>query len=376
MVGTSGNMPERFAMLQKAEKEAREIVVHPSVAADLHHSRDARWLSANIRISLAASHGHRQERAAQVQWLRKACEDYEWLASHSPEHSLMYFEWFQTSWGAADRDVASPYFPKAVFAGRKAAELYEEALRNDPSALRHRINLGLCYDLLAMCAFFARQYEEAEDWYRRSIRTRQQREEQEKESSDAAVLWATKDVNAAHSFRAIGADREALRRTHAALESLESKFAAAPRDANVARMLDHAHYEHGKALWTVGNHEEALASFRRSVLCRKIASELEPNDPEHRRRLSEQYARLAGWAAKAGFWDEADSCLSEIEKIRPLDSGFLRKRAGYWRENAERLDDARSLSETEQTTQRQRYLQMAQRLELLLNRVSKPDLAN
>jgi tetratricopeptide (TPR) repeat protein len=94
----------------------------------------------------------------------------------------------------------------------------------------------------------------------------------------------------------------------------------------------------GKAYWSLGAHDKALAAFRESTAVQKRVFQREPSKHECRLILSKCYDRLVHYGSRGGDLPGAAAALLEREKLWPGDAAKLTEIANDFKELAERVD--------------------------------------
>jgi tetratricopeptide (TPR) repeat protein len=115
-----------------------------------------------------------------------------------------------------------------------------------------------------------------------------------------------------------------------------SRFA--PKDFGSDPQLSDAWQRIGKAHWSLGARDKALAAFRESAALQKRVFQREPSNHISRKDLSKCYDRLVYYGSRGGDLPGAAAALLEREKLWSDDAAELTKIADDFEELAGRVD--------------------------------------
>jgi tetratricopeptide (TPR) repeat protein len=125
----------------------------------------------------------------------------------------------------------------------------------------------------------------------------------------------------------LGDARLSLQMAELARDAYEEAGRATPDGIGFDNSLQNAWTRIGKAHWSLGARDKALAAFRESAAIQKRIFEREPSNHESRATLSSCYDRLVYFGSRAGDLSGAAAALLEREKLWSDDTVELRKTA-------------------------------------------------
>jgi hypothetical protein len=118
---------------------------------------------------------------------------------------------------------------------------------------------------------------------------------------------------------------------------MEAWIRARPDDPRRDDWLSCAWERIGKARWSLGQRDQAMAAFRESATIQKPVFERDPSSLMNRARLSQCYNRLIYYGSQAGdLRTAADAILAET-KLSPNDARQLAKSADNFTALAEQV---------------------------------------
>jgi tRNA A-37 threonylcarbamoyl transferase component Bud32 len=135
-----------------------------------------------------------------------------------------------------------------------------------------------------------------------------------------------------------GDARLALQMAELARDVTKEASRFAPKDFGSDPQLSDAWQRIGKAHWSLGARDKALAAFRESAALQKRVFQREPSNHISRKDLSKCYDRLVYYGSRGGDLPAAAAALLEREKLWSDDAAELTKIADDFEELAGRVD--------------------------------------
>ncbi|HEV3298090.1 MAG TPA: serine/threonine-protein kinase [Planctomycetaceae bacterium] len=170
----------------------------------------------------------------------------------------------------------------------------------------------------------------------------------------------------------LGEPTLALEQAELARRTIEAWMRAAPHDPQRDNGLSYAWERIGKARWSLGQRDQAMAAFRESAAIQKPFFERNPSSYVNRVRLSQCYNRLVYYGSSAGdLRTAADAILAGI-KFSPNNSQQLAKFADDFAALAEQVTiRARAHLAREDQAERDHYLSESRRLRHAANAATR-----
>jgi tetratricopeptide (TPR) repeat protein len=134
---------------------------------------------------------------------------------------------------------------------------------------------------------------------------------------------ASMDISAV--LNQLGDARLSLQMAELSRDAYEEAGRATPDGIGFDNWLQNAWMRIGKAHWSLGARDQALAAFRESAAIQKRVFEREPSNHESRATLSSCYDRLVYFASRGGDISGAAAALLQREKLWPDDAAELTK---------------------------------------------------
>jgi hypothetical protein len=136
----------------------------------------------------------------------------------------------------------------------------------------------------------------------------------------------------------------------------------APERGRHEELLSYVWERLGKARWGLGQHDQALAAFRRFAAAKRRLFEREPSN-QHRQWLTKSYNKLVFYGARGGDLRGAADAIRERAKLWPGDGKQLTQAAEDFETLAERVTagSRRSVSPVDQA-ERDHYRAESRRL--------------
>jgi tetratricopeptide (TPR) repeat protein len=171
----------------------------------------------------------------------------------------------------------------------------------------------------------------------------------------------------------LGEPALALEQAELARRTIEGWVRAAPDDPHGDNELNGAWERIGKARWSLGQRDQALAAFRESAAVQKRVFEREPSNHMIRVCLSQCYNRLAYYGSSAGdFRGAADAILART-RLWPDSTQQLIKSADDFASLAEQVTvRARGHLSAEDRAEQDRYLAEGRRVRQAADAASRP----
>jgi tetratricopeptide (TPR) repeat protein len=173
-------------------------------------------------------------------------------------------------------------------------------------------------------------------------------------------------------LRQLGAHAEAVRLGESAVRISQEETEAEPDRAAHHTNLSNAWLALGKARWSLGQREQALAGLRQAVVKQRHLFEKEPLVAEHRLYLSKRYGTLVHFLLLSGKLAEAEGCFLEQEKLWPQDTDRLREVALDLRKLADAVGGGRTSLSPAERAERQRYLAQSERVARKAEGLARP----
>jgi eukaryotic-like serine/threonine-protein kinase len=126
-------------------------------------------------------------------------------------------------------------------------------------------------------------------------------------------------------FNRLGDAALSLKMAELGRDCLEEATRAAPEGFGFDYELSGAWERIGKARWSLGERDKALAAFRESAAIEKRVFQREPSNHVRRATLSKCYDRLVYFGSRAGDLSGAATALLQREKLWPDDAAELTK---------------------------------------------------
>jgi len=161
----------------------------------------------------------------------------------------------------------------------------------------------------------------------------------------------------------LGEPTLALEQAEMARRTIEAWVRATPDDPRRDDWLSYAWERIGKARWSLGQRDQAMAAFRESAAIQKPVFERDPSIYLNRVRLSKCYNRLVFYGSSVGdLRTAADAILGQI-RLSPNDKQQLAKSADDFAALAEQVTArARGPLAREDQAERDHYLSESRRL--------------
>jgi tRNA A-37 threonylcarbamoyl transferase component Bud32 len=160
-----------------------------------------------------------------------------------------------------------------------------------------------------------------------------------------------------------GDARLALQMAELARDVSKEASRFAPEDFGLDPQLSDAWQRIGKAHWSLGARDHALAAFRESAALQKRVFAREPSNHASRARLSICYDRLVHYGSRGGDLPGAAAALLEREKLWPGDAAELTKIADDFKELADLVDvRAKGKLSPQDRAEKSHYLAESKRL--------------
>jgi hypothetical protein len=161
----------------------------------------------------------------------------------------------------------------------------------------------------------------------------------------------------------LGEPNLALEQAELARRTIEAWMRAAPDDPQRDNGLSYALERIGKARWSLGQRNQAVAAFRESAAIQKPVFERNPSSYVNRVRLSQCYNRLVYYGSSAGDLRTAADAILARSSLLPTNALELAKSADDFAALAEKVTvRARGHLGREDQAERNHYLSESRRL--------------
>ncbi len=160
-----------------------------------------------------------------------------------------------------------------------------------------------------------------------------------------------------------GAAAEALDLLKRANSTLQELADETPNDDNLFSMLRDSWVSIGNAHWELDQVEETLGAFRHSLAAQRQACVLAPSGTDSERELGQLHLKLGRKLCELGRLDEAEACFKERQSLWPGEGDKHIEALREVRKWADRIGSKGTDLSPARRQERQRYLDLAARLE-------------